>query len=168
MAKTAIGKRSGVETPLGKKQVPQHLEQLSWVMDQSLRIPGTRIRFGLDSIIGLLPGIGDVIGMLVSTWVVAGSVQAGARRRTVFRMLFNVGRDALIGAIPFIGDLYDIGSKANSKNMELLRRDLEAQVSPAIQRRERLMLWGVIALAAIGLIFAVIGFIAAIRWLFVG
>ena len=152
--------------PSVNRTVPVHLEKLSWLMDQAIPVPGTRFSFGLDSIIGLIPGIGDAFGLVVSSWVVAGSVQAGARRRTVLRMLLNVGRDAVIGAIPLVGDLYDFGSKANVRNMELLRKDLQMQNSPRNARREKILLWGLIAAALVLGLLAVIGCVALVGWLF--
>ena len=158
----------GAKASSAEKGVPQHLEKLSWFMDQALGIPGTKIRFGLDSIIGLVPGIGDFVGLLISGWVVAGSVQAGARRRTVMRMLFNVGRDAILGAIPFIGDLFDISSRANSRNMELLRADLEAQRQAERKATllDKLKLWGMIGFAVFMLAMMLFGFVTLLQRLF--
>ncbi len=111
-------------------RLPAHLEQLSHLMDKAIPVPGTQWRFGLDSLIGLIPGVGDVAGLLISTWIIIASGRAGASKATLLRMAFNVGRDALIGTVPVLGDLYDIHSKANVRNIELLRADLQRQQHP--------------------------------------
>lgn len=108
-------------------QLPAHLERLSHWMDKAIPVPGTNWRFGIDSLLGLVPGLGDVAGLVISTWIIIASSRAGASRPTLMRMAFNVGRDALIGTVPVLGDLYDIHSKANVRNIELLRSDLESQ-----------------------------------------
>lgn len=108
-------------------QLPAHLDRLSHWMDKAIPVPGTQWRFGLDSLIGLIPGVGDVAGLLISTWIIIASSRAGASKATLLRMAFNVGRDALIGTVPVLGDLYDIHSKANVRNIELLRADLQRQ-----------------------------------------
>jgi hypothetical protein len=89
-------------------------------MDRSIPIGG-RYSIGLDPIIGLVPGIGDLIGTVVSGVIVYHAYQAGAPKVTVLRMLVNVGLDSVVGAIPFLGDLFDFVFKANQKNLELYR-----------------------------------------------
>ncbi len=89
-------------------------------MDAQFRIPGTEIRFGLDAIIGLVPGIGDFASFLISAYMVSVAVNKGASGFVLSRMILNISIDAIIGAIPFLGDIFDVAFKANQKNMKLL------------------------------------------------
>jgi len=94
-------------------------------LDSSLRIPGTSRRIGVDPLIGLLPVVGDVASLSLSSWIVAEAHRLGAPRTTLLRMGINLGVDALIGSIPLIGDLWDFGFKANERNLALLERALD-------------------------------------------
>ena len=89
-------------------------------MDRSIPLGGG-YSIGLDPIIGLVPGIGDLIGTAVSGFIVYHAHQAGAPKATVLRMMVNVGIDSAVGAIPFLGDVFDFAFKANQKNLELYR-----------------------------------------------
>lgn len=113
----------------------QALEQLARLMDSKFEIPGLGIRFGLDALLGLLPGLGDVASGLVSLYIVGAAARQGVSRLTVARMALNLGIDALLGTLPFVGDLFDIGYKANNRNVALLQRSLKA--TPAEQRSVR-------------------------------
>lgn len=90
-------------------------------MDAQFRIPGTSIRFGLDGIIGLVPGVGDFISFLISSYIVSIAVNKGASGFVLARMLLNIVVDALVGAIPILGDIFDVVYKANQRNMQLLQ-----------------------------------------------
>jgi hypothetical protein len=97
----------------------QRLAQVRWIagmMDDQFRIPGTPLRFGWDSVLGLFPGIGDVLTSAVSLLIVHHAWQTKASPLTMTRMLGNVGIDFVVGAIPFVGDLFDFAFKANRKN----------------------------------------------------
>jgi hypothetical protein len=85
-------------------------------------VPGTRIRFGLDPILGLIPGFGDAAGAVLAGWILLEGARRGAPRATLVRMACNIGVDALIGAIPFLGDVFDVVWKANLRNVALLER----------------------------------------------
>jgi hypothetical protein len=105
----------------------QRLEQVRFIanlMDDRFVIPGTRFRFGLDSIVGLFPGFGDVITTAISLLIVHHAWQSGASKFTLARMLGNVGIDFVVGAVPVFGDLFDVVFKANRKNMRLLEAHL--------------------------------------------
>ena len=128
--------------PLGGRsqgEVDPLLEELSEWMDSKFEIPGTGIRFGLDPLLGLFPGLGDTITALLSFFILSAAVQRGVPRITMARMGLNIGIDFLLGAIPFVGDLFDVAWKANLKNMELLRRSTLAPEQEA--RRHRLGDW---------------------------
>lgn len=91
-------------------------------MDAQFEIPGLGIRFGLDAILGLIPGIGDTLTSLVSFYILSAAVRQGIPRITLARMGVNIAIDWIIGAIPLVGDLFDVAWKSNTKNVELIRR----------------------------------------------
>jgi hypothetical protein len=108
----------------------ERLAQVNWLaslMDDRFAVPGTPLRFGLDSIIGLFPGLGDVLTSAISLLIVHHAWQTGASRFTIARMLGNVGIDFLVGAVPFLGDVFDVVWKANRKNAHLLEQHLRRQ-----------------------------------------
>ncbi len=100
-------------------------DTMSYVLDTAFRIPGTNWRFGLDPIIGLIPGLGDVLGGGISTYILYLAARAGAPRSLLARMLVNIGIDTVVGVIPLIGIVLDVGYKANVRNTALLRRFLD-------------------------------------------
>lgn len=104
----------------GARSADEIIERLAWIMDGWLELPGG-YRIGLDPIIGLIPGVGDLITTLVSSAIVLQAQRAGIPRATLMRMVANVGIDAAVGAIPFAGDLFDFAFKANTKNLALYR-----------------------------------------------
>ena len=99
----------------------ERLRSLAWLLDNSIPLPGG-FRIGLDAIIGLVPGIGDAIGALMSVFILNEARMLGAPRSVLMRMSGNVLLETLIGAIPFVGDLFDAGFKANARNIVLLER----------------------------------------------
>lgn len=103
-----------------------HVRTLARFLDEAVRIPGTGVRVGLDAIIGLVPGVGDVAGAALSGYVVLAAARLGAPPSVLLVMLFNVAVDAGIGSIPAIGDLFDVVWKANMRNAALLDRHLGA------------------------------------------
>lgn len=103
----------------------EDLESLAHKMDTLFRIPGTSIRVGLDTILGLIPGIGDTATMLPAGYIIYRAHRMGAPRSLLTRMGVNAGIDWVIGSIPLVGDLFDLGFKANRRNVALLRRHLE-------------------------------------------
>lgn len=102
-----------------------HLEGLARLLDSQFGIPGTKFRFGLDAILGLLPGIGDGASAVLSLYIVAQAGAKGAPLPLILRMLWNILIDTLIGSIPLVGDLFDVAYQANNRNVRLLRRHLE-------------------------------------------
>jgi hypothetical protein len=97
------------------------LRRLAWLLDNSIRLPGG-FRIGLDPVIGLIPGIGDAIGALLSVFILNEARILGAPGSVLLRMAGNVVLETVIGAIPFVGDLFDAGFKANARNLALLER----------------------------------------------
>ena len=136
-------------------EIEESLDQLSRWMDGLFRIPGTGWRFGLDAIVGLIPGLGDTVTTVVSLYILAAGVRYRVSKATLLRMGFNIAVDYLVGAIPIAGDLFDAAWKSNQMNVELLRR--RATVSAPEARHGRLSDWlfvGVIAIGLIGLLGA--------------
>jgi hypothetical protein len=103
----------------------ERLRTVGWVLDSSFRIPRTRIRFGVDTIIGLVPGLGDLIAGALSLYIIAESARLGVPRSLLARMGWNVAVDTLVGEIPILGDLFDIVWKANMRNLALLEEHLQ-------------------------------------------
>jgi len=103
----------------------ENLDILAHLLDDCFRIPGTQIRFGLDGIIGLVPAIGDVLAGLASCILIFAAWVRGVPYITLTRMAVNLALDVVIGAIPFLGDAFDIAWKANRRNYKLLVRHIE-------------------------------------------
>ncbi|WP_319420306.1 DUF4112 domain-containing protein [Pleurocapsa sp. FMAR1] len=101
------------------------LRRLSKVMDNALAIPGTKIRFGLDPILGLLPGGGDTITGGLSAYIVVEAARMGLPPEVLYKMVGNILLDSFAGTIPVLGDIFDVGWKSNVKNIELLEKHLE-------------------------------------------
>lgn len=97
------------------------LDALARLMDSAFAIPGTNIRLGLDVLIGLVPVAGDLISNVISTYIVWEARRLGVSRLTVARMLANTAVDTVIGAIPILGDAFDVAFRGNMRNMALLR-----------------------------------------------
>jgi Domain of unknown function (DUF4112) len=109
----------------GTEESVARLEALAKLMDGVFVIPGTNIRMGLDAIIGLVPVAGDMLAGLISTYLIWEARRLGAPRWLIARMAANAMFDATIGAVPILGDAFDVMFRANMKNMALLRRHLE-------------------------------------------
>ena len=108
----------------GKLFDDENLDLLSHILDDFLKIPGTSIRFGLDGIIGLIPGIGDLIGGIASCIIIAAAWMRGVSYVTIARMVANVGIEVAVGSIPVLGDMFDIAWRANRRNYALLAGSL--------------------------------------------
>ena len=98
------------------------LENLATLMDNQFKIPLTSLRFGLDSLVGLVPYVGDLSGFIVSGILMRTMVKKGAGVGLILQMFGNIVLDALVGIIPFLGDLFDFGFKANRRNVALLKK----------------------------------------------
>ncbi len=98
------------------------LDTVSTFLDNQFRIPGTETRFGLDFIIGLVPGAGDIASLGISSVLVLTMVRYGASGRVILQMLWNIFLDTTVGAIPILGDIFDLYFKSNRRNFELLKQ----------------------------------------------
>ena len=104
------------------KKPLRQLDALAKLMDSQFSVPGTEIRFGLDAIIGLIPGVGDMSTFAISSYMLWIMAQNGASGFVMARMVLNVLIDTLFGAVPLIGDLFDVAFKANTRNMKLMHQ----------------------------------------------
>lgn len=98
------------------------------VLDEAIRIPGTNIRFGIDPLVGLVPGLGDLLGAAASAYIILEAARAGAPASVLLRMALNVGIDTIVGSLPVLGDAFDFAWKSNTRNVRLLTRHIEAPV----------------------------------------
>ena len=104
----------------GKAFDDENLDLLSHVLDDFIRIPGTSIRFGLDGIVGFIPGIGDLVGGIASCIIIIAAWVRGVSYVTVVRMVANVAIEVVVGSVPILGDMFDIAWRANRRNYALL------------------------------------------------
>jgi Domain of unknown function (DUF4112) len=133
----------------------EFIEKIAWLMDRSIPIGGMRI--GLDPVIGLIPGVGDALGGLISTVIIVQAHKAGVPKATLLRMVANVGIDAALGAVPLIGDLFDFAWKVNVRNLELYRSAMAGQ-----QRASQD--WGFLAMLILGVALIVLAPIVLVIW----
>jgi hypothetical protein len=148
-AATAPGKSRGVSRARG----------LARLLDDLIRIPGTNVGIGLDPIIGLIPGVGDMIGGLMSSYILLVAAQEGVPAAVLTRMLGNIALDSVVGVVPVLGDLFDVGMKSNRRNVELLERYLAAPSKTRAASR------GIVAVVILAAILLIVGVIAAGAWI---
>ena len=122
------------------------LRRISKVLDNAITIPGTKFSFGLDPILGLLPGGGDTITGGISAYIVVEAARMGIPREILGQMVGNILIDSFAGTIPVLGDLFDVGWKSNVKNIELLEKHLEIAESG---KTDKLFILGLILLLAV-------------------
>jgi hypothetical protein len=128
------------------------------VLDEAVRIPGTNIRIGLDALLGLIPGGGDVAGGFFSGLIILQAARAGAPTAVLGRMLGNLLVDVVLGAVPILGDVFDVAWRANTRNVRLLESWRER---PATTKRASALAVGAILIALLAIIgLAVWGSIA--------
>jgi hypothetical protein len=139
------------------------VRRLARVLDTAIRIPGTNVRFGLDPIIGLIPGLGDVASAVLSGYVVLTGIKLGAPRSVIARMIANVAMDTVVGSVPIVGDLFDASWKSNQRNVALLERHVG--VEPRAKSVSRLAFGGsvvVLVLVALGGVALAVGIVRLI------
>jgi hypothetical protein len=106
------------------------LRKWAVLLDSAFQVPGTRMRFGLDPIVGLIPGAGDVVTGFFAVMILLHSVRLRVPKVVIARMVLNTGLDLLVGAVPLLGDLFDAGFKANLRNLGLLERHAQGRIPP--------------------------------------
>ena len=114
-----------ISSGLTRAQRIARIEALATLMDTAFVVPGTQFRFGVDALIGLVPGIGDAISTAISLFVVSEARALGAPTWLIARMIGNVALDGVVGAVPLVGDVFDVAFRANRRNMALLRDYLD-------------------------------------------
>ncbi|HJP92776.1 MAG TPA: DUF4112 domain-containing protein [Pyrinomonadaceae bacterium] len=129
--------------------VEKSIERLGWLMDDLFRVPVLGWRFGLDALIGLIPGFGDTGTTLVSFYILAAGVRYRVPKITLARMGLNIAIDYVVGSLPIVGDVADAWWKSNSMNVELLRK--RATVSAEEARSGRLSDWFFVGGIIVGL-----------------
>ncbi len=150
------------------EKLPQDLVTLrkfAFLMDQAFPIPGTNIRVGLDAVIGLIPGVGDVIGGILSTWIIAGALRHRVPAPIIVRMVINVAIDLFFGAVPVAGDVFDFLFEENMKNMRLLEKHRDRRRPP---RSAASIAWVISAIVAFIVLLALLilaGVVALVLWL---
>ena len=144
------------ETSFGSRKLARttnaemSLDRLSWLMDDLIRVPGLGWRFGLDALVGLIPGFGDTATSLVSFYILVAAVRHRVPKITIMRMAVNIALDYLLGSIPLVGYVFDAWWKSNQKNVALLKE--RATVSGEQAREGRLSDWLFVASIIVGLI----------------
>ena len=126
---------------------------LARILDTAVGIPGTKIRIGLDPILGLVPGAGDVAGAMLSAYIVLIAANKGAPRPVIWRMLGNIAVDTALGSVPVLGDVFDVAFKSNIRNVELLER--YANEPATVERRSRGL--AVLVIVIVAVLVAAIG-----------
>ena len=142
---------------------PAGVERLAWWLDNAFTVPGTRFRIGFDALIGLIPGVGDLVGTLLSSYIVAVAAAQGLPASALARMAINVGIEAIVGAVPILGDLFDAVWKANQRNIALMAQFRQTPVAARRQSRAVVAAWA--AAVVTFLVMLGIGVLAILRWL---
>ena len=146
------------------KQPPglDHLAALTRLLDRAFRVPGTQWRFGLDAIIGLIPGLGDIVGSLVGAYSLWIAQRIGAPGAVQARMVLNLAVDGIVGLVPLAGDLFDFAFKAHSRNLALLSQWLQ---TPHQTRRSSSMVVVVAVLVLLALLVGAVWLlVSALQW----
>ncbi|HEX2195123.1 MAG TPA: DUF4112 domain-containing protein [Candidatus Limnocylindria bacterium] len=137
--------------PASRTASPADMEALAWLLDNSIPIPGTGRRIGIDALIGLVPGLGDIISGGLGILVVARAAQLGLPRVVLARMLANLAVDFVIGSIPLIGDAFDLWFKANARNVGLFRRYSANPYAPTTSQ------WAFFGAILLGMVLLAVG-----------
>ncbi len=148
-------------------EVEQNLERLGWLLDDLFRIPILGWRFGLDALVGLIPGVGDTATTLASLYILTSAVRYRVPKITLLRMGLNLGIDYVLGSLPLVGDFFDAWWKSNQRNVELLRR--RATVSASEAREGRTSDWLFVGLIILILIALAAGaaFVSVVLLMFI-
>lgn len=148
-----VAPSSGVLLSPDVEKRTHRVRMLGNLLDNSIPVPGTGWKIGLDPIIGLIPGVGDLIGAVLSGYIVLEAVRAEVPTFTLLRMLVNIGIDTLLGAIPALGDVFDAAWKSNTMNVALLERHLASNEIAAAPAGRNVL--GVLVIAIVALVIIV-------------
>jgi Domain of unknown function (DUF4112) len=141
------------------------LRRFAFLMDEAIAIPGTRMRLGIDAALGLLPGIGDVIGALLSSWIIAGALRHRVPAMVIARMVLNVSIDLLFGAVPVAGDVFDFLYEENMMNMRLLEKHRDRRRPPRTTKQIAFVLGAIVIFLVLLALAIVASVIALVLWL---
>jgi len=157
----AAGKVQSVETARARETRKQ-LSRLAWLLDSSIPIPGTRLTVGIDALLGLFPVLGDLVGVLISSYIVNEAARLGAPRIVLLRMALNVGIEGVVGIVPFAGDVFDAAWKANQRNVRLL----DAWLDRPGKTEHTTRLFGVMLVLGLILLLVLLGVMGffLVRW----
>jgi hypothetical protein len=122
-----VGPTGEVESVTSEQaeRIRKGLQQLAWLLDSSIPVPGTKLTVGVDALVGLFPVIGDLIGVVFSSYILSQAARLGAPRSVLWRMAFNIALEGVVGIVPLAGDLFDAAFKANQRNVILLEAWLD-------------------------------------------
>ena len=138
------------------------IDRLAWWLDNAITVPGTRFRIGFDALIGLIPGVGDLVGTLLSGYIIAVAASQGVPRSALARMAINVAIEAIVGVVPIVGDLFDAAWKSNMRNIRLME---QFRATPDAVRRQSRAVVAAWTAGAIALVVVLgIGAFAIVRW----
>ena len=135
------------------RQTLTRLRRFASLMDSRFRVPGLGVRLGWDGLIGLIPGIGDLLGAILSGYVVVEAIRLKAPKSLIGRMGVNILAELLGGLLPILGDLFDIYWKANQRNVQLLETYIEKRLMPPRKKQSGLLLWVLIAALAVSAVY---------------
>lgn len=154
------------QTPFVNSDPAARARAVARMLDSAIRIPGTGITVGLDPILGLFPGLGDLAGAAASGYIVLTAARLGVPKAVLAKMLLNLGADTLVGSVPVLGDLFDVGFRANIRNTELLDHHLGQPGATLRSSRFAIVatLAGIVLLAAGAVALAVLS-VKALNWL---
>jgi hypothetical protein len=110
-----------------KRAAVERLDMLARLFDTAFTLPGTKVQFGIESIMRLVPGIGDVAASALSCWLLYEAKRLDIPNHVFARMVVNVAIEGVVGAVPFVGDLFDVGFRANRRNVQILREHFERE-----------------------------------------
>lgn len=136
---------------------------IAHALDGVIPLPGGA-RLGLDAVIGLIPGVGDLVGAGISAYIVLLAIRAGASRTAVVRMVGNIAVDTLVGSFPLLGDLFDMGWQSNIRNVAIMEQDLGAT---GIRRHSSKVVLSLIVLGTIVVLGGLAYIVGAFLWLIV-
>ena len=142
----------------------RRLRRLSYLLDSAIKIPGTSYRVGVDPIIGLIPGGGDIVGLVMSGFIVLEAAQLGASKSTLGAMAFNVVLETIAGIVPGVGDIFDVTWKSNIRNITLLEQQLDLPQDAPVKNR-----WfALLLIAGLTLTLLLCAYLSfwLLRWLF--
>lgn len=141
-----------------RHRVKRRLDRLAYYLDSSIPVPGSNARVGIDALIGLIPGIGDTLGAIVSSYILSEAARLGAPKTVLMKMAFNILLDTSVGVVPVLGDLFDFAWKANQRNVNILEEYMwQPRKAVASSRLFALGLLG--ALVASAILISLLGYL---------